>query len=118
MKRILIPMLIVLKLFKLKLLLFLPLILGLASFKKFLGFMAIVIPGIIGVLRLCRPLTQSYQPPVYSHGGVGFLHYKESEHQTNNYRLEQNPSNYHDNHGDHVSFGQDIAYQGYRNYQS
>ncbi|VVC93256.1 unnamed protein product [Leptidea sinapis] len=44
-KKLIIPMLLILKLFKLKLLLFLPLILGLASFKKFLGFMALVIPG-------------------------------------------------------------------------
>ncbi|XP_051169772.1 uncharacterized protein LOC127287082 [Leptopilina boulardi] len=117
-KRILIPMLIVLKLFKLKLLLFLPLILGLASFKKFLGFMAIVIPGIIGVLRLCRPLTQSYQPPVYSYGGVGFPHYKENHAQQSAYDQGSYSSNYHENHGDTVSFGQDLAYQGYRDYQS
>lgn len=45
-KKLFIPLLIILKLFKLKLLLFLPLILGLASFKKLLGFMAIIIPGI------------------------------------------------------------------------
>ena len=44
-KKLIIPMLLILKLFKLKLLLFLPLILGLASFKKFLGFMALIIPG-------------------------------------------------------------------------
>lgn len=44
-KKLFIPMLLILKLFKLKLLLFLPLILGLASFKKFLGFLAILIPG-------------------------------------------------------------------------
>lgn len=79
--------------------------------------MAIVIPGIIGVLRLCRPLTQSYQPPVYSHGGVGFPHYKESAHQ-GAYDQGSYSSNYHDNHGDTVSFGQDLAYQGYRDYQS
>ncbi|XP_065212754.1 uncharacterized protein Osi2 [Planococcus citri] len=54
-KKMLIPMLIVLKLFKLKLLLFLPLILGLASFKKFLGFLAIVVPGLIGFFKLCKP---------------------------------------------------------------
>lgn len=53
--KLLLPLLIILKLFKLKLLLFLPLILGLASFKKFLGFLAIVIPGLIGFFRLCKP---------------------------------------------------------------
>ncbi|KAL4707033.1 hypothetical protein ACJJTC_014312 [Scirpophaga incertulas] len=40
-KKLIIPMLLILKLFKLKLLLFLPLILGLASFKKFLGFLGL-----------------------------------------------------------------------------
>jgi len=57
-KKLLIPLLIVLKLFKLKLLLFLPLILGLASFKKFLGFMALVVPGLIGFFKLCKPDLQ------------------------------------------------------------
>lgn len=53
-----VPLLIVLKLFKLKLLLFLPLILGLASFKKFLGFLALVVPGLIGFFKLCKPDLQ------------------------------------------------------------
>ncbi|XP_050533682.1 uncharacterized protein LOC126901326 [Daktulosphaira vitifoliae] len=57
-KKLLVPLLIVLKLFKLKLLLFLPLILGLASFKKFLGFMALVVPGLIGFFKLCKPDLQ------------------------------------------------------------
>ena len=52
-KKLLIPMLIILKLFKLKLLLFLPLILGLASFKKVLGFFALVVPGLIGFFKFC-----------------------------------------------------------------
>lgn len=114
-------MLIVLKLFKLKLLLFLPLILGLASFKKFLGFMAIVIPGVIGFFKLCKPMLQNYQPPVYSQSGVGFPHYKESA--VSHGFPAEHPS-YHDGqagyqnayHGDGVSFGQDLAYQGYRTY--
>ena len=46
-------MLVILKLFKLKLLLFLPLILGLASFKKVLGFFALVVPGLIGFFKFC-----------------------------------------------------------------
>lgn len=58
MKKLLVPLLIVLKLFKLKLLLFLPLILGLASFKKFLGFVALVVPGLIGFFKLCKPDLQ------------------------------------------------------------
>jgi hypothetical protein len=40
-----IPMLIILKLFKLKLLLFLPFILGLTGLKKILGLAALAIPG-------------------------------------------------------------------------
>lgn len=105
-KRLLIPMLIVLKLFKLKLLLFLPLILGLASFKKFLGFMALLIPGIIGFMKFCKPLTQTYTPPVYSPSGIGFP--------PSHYNSYQEPSHHH--HGDTVNFGaQELAYQGYHN---
>lgn len=87
-KKLFIPMLIILKLFKLKLLLFLPLILGLASFKKLLGFIAIIIPGLIGFFKLCKPnLTSNFGhsnyyghgAPNYSPGGVGYhqTHFKE-----------------------------------------
>lgn len=44
-KKMFIPMLIILKLFKLKLLLFLPFILGITGLKKILGLGALVIPG-------------------------------------------------------------------------
>uniref|UniRef100_A0A8D9B2U2 Uncharacterized protein n=1 Tax=Cacopsylla melanoneura TaxID=428564 RepID=A0A8D9B2U2_9HEMI len=54
-KKLIVPLLIVLKLFKLKLLLFLPLFLGLAGFKKILGFLAIIIPGVIGYFKFCKP---------------------------------------------------------------
>nr|CAH7742949.1 unnamed protein product [Callosobruchus chinensis] len=57
-KKLFIPLLLVLKLFKLKLLLFLPLILGLASFKKFLGFLALIIPGAIAFFNFCKPSFQ------------------------------------------------------------
>lgn len=85
-------MLIILKLFKIKLLLFLPLILGLASFKKLLGFLAIVIPGLIGFFKLCKPDLHSTlghsnfyggsgtSVPHYSPAGVGYHpqhHFKE-----------------------------------------
>lgn len=116
-KKLLIPMLIVLKLFKLKLLLFLPLILGLASFKKFLGFLAIVIPGLIGFFKLYKPLTQNYHPPVYSQSGIAYPYYKET---SNNYYSEQDvhhgpeyAAGYHRD-----NYGQDLAYRGYREYQS
>lgn len=113
-------MLIVLKLFKLKLLLFLPLILGLASFKKFLGFLAIVIPGVIGFFQLYKPLTQNYQPPVYSQSGIAYPYYKDN---SNSYSYAQ-PAVQHapeyqgGYHGDTVSFGQDLAYRGYQEYQT
>ncbi|XP_017891454.1 uncharacterized protein LOC108631800, partial [Ceratina calcarata] len=115
-KRLLIPMLIVLKLFKLKLLLFLPLILGLASFKKFLGFLAIVIPGLIGFFKLYKPLTQNYHPPVYSQSGIAYPYYKE-----NSYPYEQDihhGSEYAGGYNRDVSFGQDLAYRGYQEYKS
>ncbi|XP_015114458.1 uncharacterized protein LOC107039391 [Diachasma alloeum] len=119
-KKLFIPMLIILKLFKLKLLLFLPLILGLASFKKFLGFMAIVIPGLIGFFKFCKPILSNYQPPVYTQSGLGFSHYKE----TGNHGYPAEHSNYQENPGYHnsyqnegASYGQDLAYQGWKHYQ-
>ncbi|XP_015585610.1 uncharacterized protein LOC107263192 [Cephus cinctus] len=119
-KKLLIPMLVVLKLFKLKLLLFLPLILGLASFKKFLAFLAIVIPGLIGFFKLCKPQIQNYQPPIYSQSGLGFPHYKENGNtfvgDHGGYREEDYHQGY--TQGDRVSFGQDLAYSGYREYGS
>lgn len=70
-KKLFVPLLIILKLFKLKLLLFLPLILGLASFKKLLGFLALVIPGLIGFFKLCKPdLHHNYG----SYGHSSFYH--------------------------------------------
>ncbi|XP_011314606.1 uncharacterized protein [Fopius arisanus] len=118
-KKLLIPMLIILKLFKLKLLLFLPLILGLASFKKFLGFMAIVIPGLIAFFKFCKPIMNNYQPPVYTQSGLAFPHYKES----NNQGYPAEHSSYQDNgyhnsyQNDGASYGQDLAYQGWKHYQ-
>ncbi|KAK2579930.1 hypothetical protein KPH14_007610 [Odynerus spinipes] len=113
-RKLLLPMLIVLKLFKLKLLLFLPLIFGLVSFKKFLAFLAIAIPGVIGFLKLYKP--QNYQPPVYNPNGIGNPYYKEAP---NHYSYQEHNVGYDGNYqGDSGSFGQDLAYQGYREYQS
>jgi Protein of unknown function (DUF1676) len=79
-----IPMLIILKLFKLKLLLFLPFILGITGLKKILGLAALVIPGIIGYFKLCKPTSgfgnhiysQSQgHIPQYSSAGVGGASY-------------------------------------------
>ncbi|XP_015173241.1 PREDICTED: uncharacterized protein LOC107064744 [Polistes dominula] len=113
-RKLLLPMLIILKLFKLKLLLFLPLIFGLVSFKKFLALLAIVIPGVIGFLKLYKP--QNYQPPIYSQSGIGYPYYREPP---GHYPYANHHPDYDGNyHGDTVSFGQDLAYQGYRKYQS
>ncbi|VVC33467.1 Hypothetical protein CINCED_3A018622 [Cinara cedri] len=108
-KKLLIPLLIVLKLFKLKLLLFLPLILGLASFKKFLGFLALVVPGLIGFFKLCKPDLQhnygTYGHSSYyhrpSHGGSGppppgpvYTPYREHQDPPTPYREHPEPQQY------------------------
>lgn len=118
-------MLIILKLFKLKLLLFLPLILGLASFKKVLAFLAIIVPGLIGFFKLCKPQLQSsfgqqnyYNTPHYSPAGIGYQphHYKEHAYPS------EYSSYYDDNRG--LTFGhepehaQNIAYSGYSSYRN
>ncbi|XP_029669804.1 uncharacterized protein LOC115239430 [Formica exsecta] len=105
-RKLLIPVLLVLKLFKLKILLFLPLILGLASFKKFLGFLAIVIPGLIGFFKLYKPY-QSYYPPVYTKNGIAHPHYG-----------VQPDIDYQGHYGNAESYGQDLAYRGYQHYKS
>jgi hypothetical protein len=66
-KKMFIPMLIILKLFKLKLLLFLPFILGITGLKKILGLAALVVPGVIGYFKLCRP-TSGFNNHIYSEG--------------------------------------------------
>ncbi|XP_066146169.1 uncharacterized protein Osi2 [Euwallacea fornicatus] len=83
-KKLFIPMLLILKLFKLKLLLFLPLILGLASFKKLLSFLALLVPGLIAYFKFCKPNFQtSFGPshfagPHYSSAGVAYpQHFRE-----------------------------------------
>jgi hypothetical protein len=96
-KKLFIPMLIILKLFKLKLLLFLPFLLGLAGFKKLLGIAAFIIPGIIGYFKFCKPNTSpfsnehsfydGYSPQYsqYSSQGVGSASYGSSNPQYSNY---------------------------------
>lgn len=121
-------MLIILKLFKLKLLLFLPLILGLASFKKLLGFLAIIVPGMIGFFKLCKPDLHSnfghsnyYNGPHYSPAGVGYRpHFREPQ---PSYSTHEYASTYHHGDGDFVfkgghNSGQDLAYSGYLDYRN
>ncbi|XP_058118119.1 uncharacterized protein LOC131289496 [Anopheles ziemanni] len=142
-KKIFIPLLLILKVFKLKLLLFLPLILGLASFKKLLGFAAIIIPGVIGYLKLFKPhqscctndiFSGGYQPQYSPQGlgSIGYSPYKEfptggpsgghySRPEVNyaspygNYYRDSGRA---DLQGGNVKFGDDLAYQGYSEYRS
>ncbi|XP_052863712.1 uncharacterized protein LOC128270352 [Anopheles cruzii] len=140
-KKMFIPLLLILKVFKLKLLLFLPLILGLASFKKLLGFLAIIIPGVIGYLKLFKPhqscctndiFSGGYQPQ-YSPQGLGSIGYNPyKEHASGPSVLYGRPDvsyaspygNYYrdagrpDLKGSNVKFGDDLAYQGYSEYRA
>ncbi|XP_049277560.1 uncharacterized protein LOC125760960 [Anopheles funestus] len=137
-KKIFIPLLLILKVFKLKLLLFLPLVLGLASFKKLLGFLAIVVPGVIGYLKLFKPhqscctndiFSGGYQPQYSPQGigSIGYSPYKEftGQHYSRPEGGYASPySNYYresgrtDVQGSNVKFGDDLAYQGYSEYRS
>ncbi|XP_019891879.2 uncharacterized protein LOC101899972 isoform X1 [Musca domestica] len=54
-KKLIIPLLLVLKIFKLKLLLFLPFILGIVGLKKVLSLAAIILPGVFAYFKFCRP---------------------------------------------------------------
>ncbi|XP_058813150.1 uncharacterized protein LOC131677380 [Topomyia yanbarensis] len=135
-KKIFIPLLIILKIFKLKLLFFLPVILGLASFKKLLGFAAIIIPGVIGYLKLFRPnqsccnndlFANNYQPQ-YSPQGLGSVSYNPFKPYQNHYSRQPEPNfaapygNYYrdgsDLKGGSVKFGDEQAYQDYSEYRS
>ncbi|XP_018564527.1 uncharacterized protein LOC108905936 [Anoplophora glabripennis] len=121
-KKLFIPLLLILKVFKLKLLLFLPLILGLASFKKLLGFLAIIIPGAIAFFNFCKPIIKQnggnfYGGPHYSPANIGFQPYhRESSHYAQEY------SDY-PPHGPGVHFrddnsAQNLAYNGWNQYRS
>ncbi|XP_017781602.1 PREDICTED: uncharacterized protein LOC108566303 [Nicrophorus vespilloides] len=127
-KKLFIPLLLVLKIFKLKLLLFLPLILGLASFKKFLGFLAIIIPGAIAYFKLCKPDFQSafggygshgHVVPQYSPAGIGYhqqQHFREQPTFTNHYE-QSSYDDYNSHKGltfrDSPNQAQNLAYSGY-----
>ncbi|XP_046384532.1 uncharacterized protein LOC124154694 [Ischnura elegans] len=120
-KKLFIPLLVILKLFKLKLLLFLPLILGLASFKKVLGFLALVIPGVIGFFKLCKPElshnygsfghSSFYQPPPQSYNNPYSTYYASRDHAPSSPSVafrEPPKTNDYDAHN--------LAYQGYSEY--
>jgi len=84
-----------------KLLLLLPLILGLASFKKFLGLLAIIIPGLIGFLKFYKPYP-NYYSPVYTKNGVAQPSYE-----------SQSNFDYHGNYENIDFYGHDLAYRIY-----
>lgn len=79
--------------------------------------MAIVIPGLIGFFKLCKPQVQNYQPPIYTQSGLGSPYYKENTNGFSHNDYHESQNDYHGNHGGPpVSFGQDAAYQGWRDY--
>ncbi|XP_055850371.1 uncharacterized protein LOC129914945 [Episyrphus balteatus] len=141
-KKLFIPLLLVLKIFKLKLLLFLPFILGIAGLKKILGLAAIILPGLFAYFKLCRPqglgtgvggfgglFNQKNNFPEYSQQGIGSASYHHHEHfdgGNGNPFYRQEPSfakpytEYYskNTNTNGISFGepshqQDLAYQGY-----
>ncbi|KAJ8928848.1 hypothetical protein NQ314_018533 [Rhamnusium bicolor] len=122
-KKLFIPLLLVLKIFKLKLLLFLPLILGLASFKKFLGFLAIIIPGAIAFFNFCKPILKQnegnfYGGPQYSPAGIAYQpHYREPQthyaHEYSEYPPHASSLNFRDENS-----AQNLAYSGWNQYRS
>ncbi|XP_030754187.1 uncharacterized protein LOC115880982 [Sitophilus oryzae] len=122
-KKLFIPMLLILKLFKLKLLLFLPLILGLASFKKVLSFLAILIPGLIAYFKFCKPNLQStfgpgqFAGPHYSPTGVAYpTHFREQPSfiEPHSYQGQYSPAHGHNNfHFRDDDAAQQLAYQGW-----
>ncbi|XP_055903765.1 uncharacterized protein LOC129939683 [Eupeodes corollae] len=142
-KKLFIPLLLVLKIFKLKLLLFLPFILGIAGLKKILGLAAVILPGLFAYFKFCRPqglgaggfggiFNQKNNFPEYSQQGIGSASYHHHEHfDGGNPFYRQEPSfakpyteyyskNTNTNNG--ISFGepthhQDLAYQGYSQHQ-
>ncbi|KAF6209727.1 hypothetical protein GE061_015476 [Apolygus lucorum] len=88
-KKLFIPLLLILKIFKVKLLVLLPIIFGLVSFKKVLAFLAIMVPGVIGYFKICKPdVGQSYgnfghssyyhRPPSLRKNGVQDYYYQPS----------------------------------------
>lgn len=111
--------------FKLKLLLFLPLILGLASFKKFLSFLAIIIPGLIAFFKFCQPNLPSnfaqsshfnYNTPHYSPTGIA---YPVREQPYEDYNTGHRP--YYGDNGVHFrddNHAQQLAYNGWSQYRT
>uniref|UniRef100_A0A336MHL8 CSON001867 protein n=1 Tax=Culicoides sonorensis TaxID=179676 RepID=A0A336MHL8_CULSO len=139
-KKMIIPMLLILKLFKLKLLLFLPFVLGLAGIKKLLGFAAFVLPGALAYFKVCKPNFGLFKNPIqqytpqYNSNGFGFggassnfqNYYKESHPTSDFSNLYHDNSHYRDANGynqDSIKFNDDssihdLPYQGYSEYRN
>ncbi|XP_044754958.1 uncharacterized protein LOC123313916 [Coccinella septempunctata] len=121
-KKLFIPLLLVLKIFKLKLLLFLPLILGLASFKKFLGFLAILVPGAIAFFKFCKPNIHSnfggpgnfHSGPQYSPAGIAFQSHQ-PEYAGQSFYGGHSGGGIHFRDDNHA---QQLAYNGWNQYRS
>ncbi|XP_023023997.2 DUF1676 domain-containing protein Osi2 [Leptinotarsa decemlineata] len=121
-KKLFIPLLLVLKLFKLKLLLFLPLILGLASFQKLLGFLALIIPGAIAFFNFCKPnLKQNGgsffggSGPQYSPAGIAYQHHYSSP---PTFSHDYNEYHHHGHYRNDENAAQNLAYNGWNEYRN
>lgn len=65
---IILPLLVLFKFFKIKVIL-IPILLGILAIKKILAIAAIFLPGLIGVLKICKPqLSQGWSSPPTGHG--------------------------------------------------
>lgn len=88
-------------------------ILGLASFKKLLGFLAIVIPGLIGFFKLCKPQLYStsfgnghagyYQQPQYTPAGVA-----SGSPQYYSHHVPYNPNSYREDNFDYTGYNSNV----------
>ncbi|KAK9502070.1 hypothetical protein O3M35_012673 [Rhynocoris fuscipes] len=105
-KKLFIPLLLILKLFKLKLLVFLPILLGLASFKKIIALLILIVPGIIGYLKVCKPdLGHTYG----TYGHSSFYNSPPSAKRKQYQEMMQQAYPYNDE-----DYGHNMAYQSYR----
>lgn len=94
-------------------------ILGLASFKKILGLLAIVVPGLIGFFKFCKPDFSSgfaghgnyYNTPHYSQAGVAYQpHFREPQ---PNFVRDYAQSSYGGVNFKEDDHAQNLAYSGY-----
>lgn len=107
-KRLFIPLLVIIKLFKLKLLFLLPVILGVASFKKLLGIAFFVLPAIIAYFKVCKPdLGHAYG----SYGHSSFYNAPPNLHE---HRYTEDGAAYDRMSYRDLPYPQNLAYSAYR----